>query len=80
LRDDYSNFCVRYADGRASGGVDLIANAVDAGPMPWTRKLSEPLILKDGRTLATLGEAREMMLSLPPIHRRGGCGAMLPSY
>jgi hypothetical protein len=39
--------------------------------MRWTRKLSEPITLKDGRTLATLGEAREMMLSLPPIHRRG---------
>jgi hypothetical protein len=39
--------------------------------MRWTRKLSEPITLKDGRTLAALGEAREMMLSLPPIHRRG---------
>jgi hypothetical protein len=39
--------------------------------MTWARKLSKPIALKDGRTIATLGEAREMMLSLPPIHRRG---------
>jgi hypothetical protein len=39
--------------------------------MTWSRKLAKPIALKDGRTIATLGEAREMMLSLPPIHRRG---------
>jgi hypothetical protein len=39
--------------------------------MTWARKLSKPIALKDGRTIATLAEAREMMLSLPPIHRRG---------
>jgi hypothetical protein len=39
--------------------------------MPWSRQLSAPIPLKDGRTLATFGDAREMMLSLPPIHRRG---------
>jgi hypothetical protein len=33
-------------------------------------QLAKPIVLKDGRTVATLGEAREMMLSLPPIHRR----------
>jgi hypothetical protein len=39
--------------------------------MTWARKLSQPIALIDGRTIATLGEAREMMLSLPPLHRRG---------
>jgi hypothetical protein len=39
--------------------------------MPWSRALTTPIKLKDGRTLATLGEAREMMLSVPPLHRRG---------
>jgi hypothetical protein len=39
--------------------------------MPWTRKFAEPITLKDGRTIATLGEAREMMLSVPPNHRQG---------
>jgi hypothetical protein len=39
--------------------------------MPWTRKLAVPIKLKDGRTIATLGQAREMMLSLPIAHRRG---------
>jgi hypothetical protein len=39
--------------------------------MPWSRKLTTPIILKDGRTIATLSQAREMMLSLPMEHRRG---------
>ena len=39
--------------------------------MPWSRKLATPIVLKDGRMIATLGEAREMMLSVPPLHRRG---------
>ena len=38
--------------------------------MPWSRKLATPIVLKDGRTIATLGEAREMMLSLSPVRRR----------
>jgi hypothetical protein len=38
--------------------------------MPWSRKLAEPIALKDGRTIATLGDAREMMLSIPPNHRQ----------
>jgi len=33
--------------------------------MPWSRKLATPIVLKDGRMIATLGEAREMMLSVP---------------
>jgi len=39
--------------------------------MPWSRKLATPITLKDGRTIATLSQAREMMLSLPMAHRRG---------
>jgi hypothetical protein len=38
--------------------------------MPWSRKLSAPLVLKDGRVISTLGQAREMMLSVPPDVRR----------
>lgn len=33
--------------------------------MPWTTKLTNPITLKDGRTLETLNQTREMMLSLP---------------
>ena len=40
-------------------------------PMSWSRKLASPITLKDGRTIATLSEAREMMLSIPIDHRRG---------
>ncbi len=32
--------------------------------MPWSRKLTQPIVLKDGRTIATLGDAREIMLTL----------------
>jgi hypothetical protein len=39
--------------------------------MPWSRELATPITLNDGRTIATLGQAREMMLSLPIDHRRG---------
>jgi hypothetical protein len=39
--------------------------------MPWSRKLATPITLKDGRTIATLSQARELMLSLPITHRRG---------
>ena len=37
--------------------------------MPWTRKLAVPIKLKDGRTIATLGQARELMLALPERHQ-----------
>jgi hypothetical protein len=33
--------------------------------MPWTRKFSNPIVLKDGRTIATLREAAELILTLP---------------
>jgi hypothetical protein len=38
--------------------------------MSWSRQFSAPITLKDGRTIATLGQAREMMFSLPPANRR----------
>jgi hypothetical protein len=37
--------------------------------MPWTRKLVTPIKLKDGRTIATLGQARAVMLALPERHQ-----------
>jgi hypothetical protein len=37
--------------------------------MPWSRKLATPITLKDGRTIATLEEARMPVLSLPTLHR-----------
>jgi hypothetical protein len=37
--------------------------------MPWSRQLSAPIPLKDGRTLATFGDAREMMLSIPEVRQ-----------
>jgi hypothetical protein len=39
--------------------------------MTWARKFAKPIALKDGRTIATISDGRELMLSLPPIHRRG---------
>ena len=33
--------------------------------MPWSRPLSEPIVLKDGRVIATLNDARVIMESLP---------------
>jgi hypothetical protein len=39
--------------------------------MPWSRKLATPITLKDGRTIATLSQARELMLSISITHRRG---------
>jgi hypothetical protein len=38
--------------------------------MPWSRPLSTPIELKDGRTIATLAEVREIMLSIPLHVRR----------
>jgi hypothetical protein len=39
--------------------------------MPWSRNLSAPIALIDGRMLETLSQAREMMLSLPAFQRHG---------
>jgi hypothetical protein len=33
--------------------------------MPWSRPLSEPIVLKDGREIVTLNDARAIMRSLP---------------
>jgi hypothetical protein len=41
-----------------------------AQDMIWNATFRRPIALEGGRTVATLGEARRMMLSLPPIHRR----------
>jgi hypothetical protein len=35
--------------------------------MPWSRKLPVPLVLKDGRVIATFNDARVVMRSLPAI-------------
>jgi hypothetical protein len=40
------------------------------GRMPWTRKLPSLIELKDGRTLVTLADARDVMRSLPRPHLR----------
>jgi hypothetical protein len=32
--------------------------------MPWFRELSEPIVLKDGRVIVTLNDARVIMRSL----------------
>jgi hypothetical protein len=37
--------------------------------MPWTRRLTRPIALKDGRLLITL-DARAVMLALPECRRR----------
>ena len=38
--------------------------------MPWSRKLPSPIALKDGRTLATLADARALVLSLATSRQR----------
>jgi len=38
--------------------------------MPWTAKFWRPITLKDGRTIATLAEARDVLLSAPSIAQR----------
>jgi hypothetical protein len=38
--------------------------------MPWTRKLSDPIFLKDTRVLATLADARQFVLDLPSRDQR----------
>ena len=38
--------------------------------MSWTRTLPEPIALKDGRKIATLNQAREVMLAIPLSNRR----------
>ncbi len=43
--------------------------------MTWARKFAKPIALKDGRTILTLGEARELMLSVPEPQLRMRFGA-----
>ncbi|HYC24806.1 MAG TPA: hypothetical protein VEC58_02110 [Roseiarcus sp.] len=38
--------------------------------MAWSRRLSPPIFLKDGRELKTLSEARDMILQLPERQQR----------
>ncbi|MGA2795795.1 MAG: hypothetical protein ABSE69_20230 [Roseiarcus sp.] len=38
--------------------------------MPWTRRLAKPIALKDGRTLATLADARAIVEALPERQQR----------
>jgi hypothetical protein len=40
--------------------------------MPWSRPLSEPIVLKDGREIVTLNDARAVMRSLPAQNRNNG--------
>jgi hypothetical protein len=37
--------------------------------MPWSRKLSQPIALGEGRTFVTLRDAAEFMLELPDLQR-----------
>jgi hypothetical protein len=39
--------------------------------MAWSRELRYPITLKDGRKLEILGQAREIMLSVPDVARNG---------
>jgi hypothetical protein len=47
-------------------------------PMPWSRRLNNPIALKDGRTVATLAHMRELTLSIPVEVRRGGPWRYIP--
>jgi hypothetical protein len=35
---------------------------------PWSKKFWKPLVLRDGREIATLAEARDLLLALPERH------------
>ena len=37
--------------------------------MPWRRKFSTPLVLKDGRRIVTIRDAADVYLTLPPDRR-----------
>ena len=37
--------------------------------MPWTAPFWKPIKLNDGRTLTTLGDARELIATLPALKR-----------
>jgi hypothetical protein len=37
--------------------------------MKWTRQIPKFILLSDGRTIGTLGEARDVMLELSPLHQ-----------
>jgi hypothetical protein len=38
--------------------------------MRWTSRIPKPVTLNDGRRVATLADARELMLALPERHQR----------
>jgi hypothetical protein len=38
--------------------------------MGWEKKFWKPIKLKDRRTIATLADARALILALPPLHQR----------
>jgi hypothetical protein len=46
------------------------SRAVLQKPMPWSRKLAKPIVLKDGRTIESLDDARAVMRSLPASRLR----------
>jgi hypothetical protein len=37
--------------------------------MVWSRRLPKPIYLNDGRTIHTLGAARDFILAIPPAQR-----------
>jgi hypothetical protein len=39
--------------------------------MPWDRRFGVPIALLDGRTITTLSDAREVLLTIAPTARRG---------
>jgi hypothetical protein len=47
--------------------------------MPWTSKIGDTIILRDGRTIATLADARALILALNRT-KRGPIGNMRQSY
>jgi hypothetical protein len=40
--------------------------------MPWTDQFWKPIKLKDGRVLSSLGDARELIASLPAMKQAEG--------
>ena len=38
--------------------------------MPWTRRLTPPIALQNGRRLCTLGDVRAMIRALPNTHQQ----------
>src|ERR1700689_5554560 len=55
-------------DGRATSLAQSSRGGLPGMPA-WSKKFWKPIVLRDGRELATLADARDLMLALPERHQ-----------